>query len=126
MSRMVVSLRTSTVYYDWALVAYGHDGVESMVGVIPYWLKDYEGESDLSSLSEYMVGCYGFPVSPMGGLVDTVTQEYVSPYAEDPRMKAMAMTTVRVGSGETMKVYHYEYGIVGLVKGSESIVYRFD
>lgn len=125
MTTMVLSLRTNTICYDWAVKAYGYSGWENMVGVIPHWCGEYDGKADLSSLSSFLCGCYGFPVDPMAGSKVLSNGNLKSPYAEDPELKPMAMTAVLCEDG-VIRVYSYEYGVVGLVKGNESIVHRFD
>lgn len=99
-----------------------------LVGVVPYWVEKLEPVTDARTLVEGMMLAYGFPTGIMEGSKVNEAGDLVSPFEDDPDMKAIGITSVESGENGTIHVYSYEYGIVGIVAtyGNFNEVYRFD
>jgi hypothetical protein len=96
-----------------------------LLGSIPQWLAAYIDTPTPAPLAEFMLECYGYGGSPMGG---TVSEAGVYSYPEDPDLYPLVSITL-----DDKTVLFYLYSITTVIEdnnapptGDNVTTYRFD
>lgn len=100
---------------------YSHHQVVDGLGILPYWVNNFESNEDIEDLVEHMTFEYGFgPLRPMEGSV-IKNGFWVSPHEEDDDHPYMALQETRAGT-----VYYFPYGVIALPTPDGYLITRMD